>query len=120
MFKIIFCLATMTFALSANASVYDCTGGSFGPLKVEVISSSKIIINEKDIVKANVKDVKDATKKSVSLIGSFSTLGDGEEGFSVDVKVTKYLLNGSSVAYLNTYNKGPDGFYTDSYKCIKR
>ncbi|MBY0384987.1 hypothetical protein K2X05_07500 [bacterium] len=115
-------LVFTTFFLSsvAFASTYECLGGSFDPVTVEVIDNDSLLINGK-----NRGDVdwdyasKNPEKKSYRLIGSFDTLGDGADGFSVDVSVTKYFFNNSKVAYLDTYNRGPEGYYSDSYKCQK-
>lgn len=107
-------------SLTSQAATYDCTGGAFEPLKIEVTSASKITINDNIKVKANTAELRDSSKKSVNLVGDLSAFGDGLDGFEVTVKVTKYLFNNSKVAYLNTYNRGPEGFYSESYKCIKR
>lgn len=118
---LMFAFVFVTFAVAAQAnSVYDCTGGNFGPIKVEVLSAKKILINETDSAKVDQDELKDISKNKVSLIGSFPTLGDGLDGFSVEVKVTKYLLKNSKTAYLNTYNRGPGAYYQDSYKCTRR
>lgn len=119
--KIILASILTAVSVTANAaSVYDCSGGSFDPLKVDVHSTDRIVLNDKDLAKVDSKELANSSKKSVRLIGSFPSLGDGLEGFRVDVKVTRFLLNGSKMAFLNTFNKGPQGYYTESYKCIKR
>lgn len=108
----------LTLSAIANASVvYDCTGGSFEPLKVEVFSVSKVLLNDTDLARIQFES---RTQKSYNLVGTFSTLGDGAEGYSVEIKVTNYILKNAAMFYLNTYNRGPDGFYSDSYKCVRR
>jgi len=109
------------FALNSYASVYTCTGGSFDPVKVEVKSKTQLIINDKDTAKIDkAYDAANPDKKTYKLIGDISTLGNGAEGFSVNVTVSKYIFTDSKVAYLNTYNSGPEGYYSESYKCVKK
>ncbi|WP_413613434.1 hypothetical protein [Bdellovibrio sp. HCB-110] len=109
-------------AANASANIYDCSGGSFEPLTVEVLNQKEVLLNGKE--KGTVDFAyakKNPEKKSYSILGFFpESLAAGADGFSVDVTISKYMFAGSKVAYLNTYNRGPEGFYSESYKCIKR
>ena len=112
--------AVMAAGFSASAFNYECTGGSFDPVTVEVKSKSTLVINGKDNAKIDKEYAeRNPEKKSYRLIGSFETLGDGSEGYSVSVAVSKHMFTGGNVAYLNTYVRGPDGYYSDSYKCVR-
>lgn len=108
----------MTTQFVAASSIYDCAGGSFDPVKIEVLSSTDIIVNDKE--RGQVIEKSPKLGKLLKVYGSFRTLGDGLEGYRVDVKVSSYMFTGSQISFLKTFNRGPDGYFADSYKCIKR
>ena len=114
-------LALLVASTSAMASTFECTGGNFDPVKVKVLSGKKVLINGSDV--GNVDTAYAAAnpeKKYLKLKGNFESLGDGVEGYLVDVTITKYFFfENSKIAFLNTYNRGPGGYYTDSYKCVR-
>ncbi len=114
-------LLTLTTISAQAVTTYVCTevADNMDVFQVDYFSPSKIIINEKDVASVDAKDLADLTKKSVRLNGSLRTLGDGDEGYSVTLKASRFLLSGSRVAYINFGARGPDGYYSKSYKCLK-
>ena len=113
---------TTSVASVQAATVYDCKGGGFGPVKVEIQSKKKILVNDTETGTVDaVFERTNPNAKTHKIIGDFKSLGNGLEGFIVDVTVSKTLMTKSKIAFLNTSNRGPGGaYYRESYKCLKR
>lgn len=113
--------AFISFNAMAFPFVYDCQGDL--DYIVTVKSKTQVTIadednRDKDQLGVDVTYMNaNPDKKSVRLTGSASTMGDGEEGYTVYVTMSKVMLSGSRFGYVNKTGYGPDGSYQDSFKC---
>ncbi len=89
-------------------------------IKITVYSPTRFLINETDdgYLDESYKPTPH-NKNFVRVAGYLKSIGDGAEGYSVELLVNNYILNGAKVGYMKYRASGADGFYDDVLKCEK-
>lgn len=58
-------------------------------------------------------------KRLKALSGGLSAIGDGADGFKVELLMNQSILQGADYGYAKYQARGPEGYYSVFYKCSR-
>lgn len=126
MFKSISLMVLVSLSMSsAFASTdYKCKAAkdnsNTNDVKITVVSATEVKVNDAD--KATLDSTYKPKANNVNYVrmnGNFKSLGDGNDGYSVTLLVSKSMMSGGKSGTIKVFASG-EGFFNDFFTCYSK
>ena len=104
-----------------NEVAYSCVGEDL-KFELTVRDEETIMVNGKDKGRLDntYRPRNKANKSFRRMAGYFESIGDGAEGYNVELLVNTYILSGAKFGYAKYRASGPDGYYEEFLRCDRQ